>query len=502
MAGRDHRGGLVRQASVLAGAGFLVKIIGGLLRIPLTRMMGPEGMGLYQMAYSVYGLLITLCVSGFPLAVSKLVAESRARCQSPALVFRACVVMLGLVGVITSAWLYAGADFLAAKVLGDPRAAIPIRGIAPAMVLVAMMAVFRGYFQGHQRMGPTALSQIVEQVTRVTMSLALVSICLPLGLGYAAGGASFGTTLGALAGMLLLIGIYRRHEERVGAKKDGGPGEGMMIRVISLAVPISLGALLLPGLDALNAFLIPSRLQAVGMDVSQATGLYGQLAGVALPMMGLPAVASISLAASLVPAVAAASASRDASLVAIHAGTAMTLALMLSLPAAGGLWVLSGPISSTLFHLPQVGPLLRIVAPGCIFLSLQQTSTGILLGLGRPSVPVASLILGLSVNGVLVHALTVLPGVGITGAALALPSGLLTASVFNLWFLRRILGQLPVPVFRPLLAVGAMMAVVMVAYPALLPGLGDWGALIASVVLGAGAYFLGLLGLGVRIPLR
>jgi len=478
--------GLLRGAGILAGAAFLVKAIGGFLRIPLTRMMGPEGMGLYQMAYSVYGLMISVFVSGFPLAVSRMVAEARARGAAPEAVLRASLGLLVMTGAVGSVFLYRGADFLAGTVMGDPRAAGSIRAIAPALVMVSAMAALRGYHQGLNRQEPTALSQVAEQIVRVVTALTLVAVSLPLGLARAAQGAALGTSAGSVAGLTTLVVITRLGPRgRCGASVAGM----LALKTAGLAVPTSLAALLLPALDALNAVLLPRRLIQAGLETETATALYGQLAGVALPLMGLPAIISISMAAALVPQVAISHSSGRKSTAAMSALTALRFTIYTAMPATTGIMVLARPLGETVFSLPEVVPLIALVAPGCLFLALQQSTTGILLGLGRPLIPGASLLLALSLTGSLLYLLAPIPGWGIMGAAGGLALGLGVACCWNLYFTTRAV-TLPIwgDALRLIVASAAMAAMVGAVYPGLSYWAGEWGGLALAVLVGVGVY--------------
>lgn len=485
--------GLIRGAGVLVGAAFLVKGMGGILRIPLTRMMGPEGMGLYQMAYSIYGLMISVFVSGFPLAVSRMIAEARAHRTSPGAVLRAALILLLLTGLLGSLALYLGAGFLAASVIGDPRAAAPIRAIAPALVIVSCMAALRGYNQGLGRMEPTALSQLLEQLVRVLTALALAGACLPLGLERASQGAALGTTAGATAGLIVLVLMTKVSRS---GREQRGTSRLLAARTVGLAVPTSLAALLLPALDALNAILLPRRLIQAGLEPQVATALYGQLAGVALPLMGLPAVISISLAAALVPRLTESSSRGRASVTAGNALTAIRLTVYTALPASAGVMAMARPLGETVFALPEVTPLIAIVAPGCLFLAVQQTTTGVLLGLGRPLVPAGGLLLALGLTGAIVHGLSPIPGWGIFASAAGLALGLALAAIWNVYFVARSL-PLPLPgeVLRLFMVSVFMGLTVYLIYPLMAGSLGEWLGVAVAVVTGSLLYGLSTLSL-------
>ena len=155
----------VKGAAILAVSGIICKVVGAVYRIPLSNMIGQEGMGNYQMVYPVYSLLLVLSTSGLPIAISKLVSEKRARgdIEGARRVYHVSMVSLVILGLATSLALFAAGDLLAVA-FGMPSAAISFKIIAPSLIFVAVVSAYRGYFQGMQMMTPTAVSQVVEQI--------------------------------------------------------------------------------------------------------------------------------------------------------------------------------------------------------------------------------------------------------------------------------------------------------------------------------------------------
>ena len=151
-------------ALILLIANVSVKLIGALFKIPLTYVLGEEGMGYFGTAYQVYTFLFIVATAGLPVAISKMVAESRAhgREREADKILSVSFKLLMCIGVAGFCALFFGADFIAGKLLGNTGAAYGIRAIAPAMLFVSVMSAFRGYFQGHQNMIPTAASEIDE----------------------------------------------------------------------------------------------------------------------------------------------------------------------------------------------------------------------------------------------------------------------------------------------------------------------------------------------------
>ena len=207
----------LRGAMILTLAGLMVKVIGSVNRILLSRLLGGEGIGLYQMAYPVYLLLVAISSAGIPIAISIIVSEKLAQ-KDYANVQRVFKVSLGLMAV--TGLLFASSLFVAAGwlvdsgIITDSRAYYGLIALTPAVFLSTILACFRGFFQGQQMMTPPAVSQILEQFVRVMTMLVLAYILLPKGLEYAAAGAAFGAAPGALMGLCVLTFFYFKYRAR------------------------------------------------------------------------------------------------------------------------------------------------------------------------------------------------------------------------------------------------------------------------------------------------
>ncbi|MGI6143556.1 MAG: putative polysaccharide biosynthesis protein [bacterium] len=484
-------------ALVLTLAGLCSKIIGAVYRVPLSYLLGAEGIGLYQMAYPFYSIAFILAASGIPIAVAKLSAEQIAhgRHDVARLIFKVALVLLAITGFCSSLVLYLLAPVLANRILGDPRALYPLRAIAPAVFLIAIQVALRGYFQGMQKMAPIAGSQVVEQVVRVTTMLGLAYVLLPRGLEYAAAGATFGAVTGALAGNFLLGALYLRSLQSVGRLSVGVKDMAVILGdIIRLALPITFGAFIMPVMDTVDAVIVPLRLQAIGFTVRQATALYGQLSGMAVSLLLFPTVITAAFAFSLIPAISEAVALKKGNLVSRRVEEALGVTVLVGLPATVGLYLLPTEICQLLFQTPEAGGPLTFLAFGCFFLCLQQTTTGILQGLGRASVPVQSIFLGACCNAVLNYYLTVIPALNIKGAALGTGIGFTVAALFNLRAVGHLAGirlSLRDLLLRPLAATIGMAVAVKVVYAWFWSHTGGSPlAVLPAILIGGAVYFL------------
>jgi stage V sporulation protein B len=504
----------IKGAVILTMAGASVRFLGAFFRIILAMLIGDEGIGLFQMAYPVYSTLLAVSTAGIPIAISKLVAENLAygNYRGAYKIFRVALAILALSGLAVSVGLYFGAGFITRTITQDPRAYYALISISPAIFFVTVMSAYRGFFQGQQQMMPTAMSQIAEQVGRVAVALLLVVLLLPMGLEYAAAGAGFGAAAGALFGLALLLVIWLRqkkefsHRLRTQSIKDHQTVGSVMYNIIALSVPITLGSLVMPLITIVDLTLVPQRLHAAGFATARATALYGQLTGMASPIVHIPTIITVALAISLVPAISEARALKNIVLIKERAYMAVRMTLLLGLPSAFGLYLLAEPITVLLFQNAEAGRVLAVMSLGVVFLTLFQTTSAILQGLGRTMDPVVNLFWGAAVKTILTWYLTALPTMHIGGAALATVIGFGVAAVMNVYRVQVLTGMPLRPLeslFKPLVASFAMSAAVLFLYQhqdvlhsVLGSSLGSKAATLLAVSVGAFVYtvFLFILG--------
>ena len=474
-----------KGALVLSVAGVVVKLIGSVNWILLSWVLGGEGIGIYQIAFPLYLLALNVSEAGIPVAVSILTAERVALKDYPGAsrIFRLSFLLLAFTGLLFSLLLYFGAGWLIdLRMIRDPRAYYSIVALAPAIFLVALISSFRGYLQGWQMMTPTAVSQIVEQLLRVFTMLALAYYLLPLGLEFAAGGASLGAAVGAL-GALLVLGWYYSCVKRTQLPQEAAmppaiPQESsakVLRRILTLAFPVALSSLMLPVVANLDLFIVPLRLEAAGFSVGQATERFGYLTGMAVPLVNLATIVTASLAISLVPAISQAQSLGQRQDVLYRTAGAMRLACLTTIPLAVMLAVLAEPVVDVLYHAPGAAGVVRVMAGSIFLLGLHQVSTGVLQGLGRTSIPVINMGLAAVLKVILNWVLTAMPALGIQGAALATLADIGLAAVLNLFFIYRYTGY--VFCFADLLKNGGaaviLAAILYLGYPPLQELLGN-----------------------------
>lgn len=435
---------------VLTLAGVVVKVIGSLNWIFLSRVLGGEGIGIYQMAFPLYLLALSISSAGIPVAISIITAEKIALrdYRGAQRIFNLSLILLFITGLILSLLLYAGAGWLTEqRIIRDPRAYYSLIALSPAIFLVTLLSSFRGYLQGWQLMTPTAVSQIVEQLFRVGAMLGFASLLLPKGLALAAGGASLGAGVGAAAALMVLVYYYVRlnRDNRAMSPMETEPrrtesGFAIIRRIVLLALPVSLSGILLPLVANLDLLVVPLRLEDAGYSVEQATELFGYLTGMAVPLVNLATILTAALSTSLVPAISRAYSLGEKPDIFYRTAGAMRLANITTIPLGVMLWLLAKPVVSVIYHAPGAADATRILAAGVFLLGIHQVTTGVLQGLGRTIIPVINMVVSALVKVALNWTLTAIPSLGIQGAAWATLADIGIAAGLNLYFVYRYTG--------------------------------------------------------------
>jgi len=507
------RDSFLKGALILTGATLIVRLLGIAQKLPLFWLLREEGVGIYNFPYAFYAILLAISSTGINIAISKLVAERLAAGDRPGAirVFRVSRLAMTTLGVFTATALALVGRFLANNVHHDPRAALSYWVLAPAVFADTLQAAYRGFFQGLQNMRPNALSQVVEQIIRVIIMLSAAYILLGRtgDLGIAAAGATFGSTAGAIGSFLLLSLIYQTAVPRYfgqalrEARLIKEPVWPLVRRIFSYSIPISLAGMGLPMLMLADSALVSARLQAAGMSMGGATSNYGVLAGNAMPLVNLPTMLTGALFVTLVPAITESLFRGRRDEILSRSRTALRVTLLFSIPAAVGMYLLAGGIVH-LLRLQSQAPaaptevVVRALTLGLIFVTLQQTTSGILQGLGRNIVPVVNMFLGAALKAVLTYVLVF--RIGVTGAAYATAIGFALTTSLNLYRVYESVGpviQVRDMIMKPALAAAVMGAAVVPSYLAFTQLLHSAGlATLAAIAVGGVVYGLVMLVVG------
>ena len=443
----------IKGTFILTIASFVVKVIGALNWILISRILGGEGMGIYMLAFPAYFFALTLSQAGVPVAVSIITAERVALNDifGAKRVFHISLVMMLFTGIFFSVLTYFSAQWLIDwQFIRDPRAYMSVVALSPTIFFVTFLASSRGYLQGWQRMTPTAVSQIVEQIFRVITMIVLADLLLPWGLDYAAAGASLGALAGAVTGLIVLVYFHIKLNREIDAtygkdlkplpETQNEPTLAIIKRIFKLALPASAASIMLPVVSNLDLMIVPQRLEVAGYSVRQATELFGYLTGMAVPLVNLATILTASLAVSIVPAISEARALKDTARIFRQTAAAVRISNFVCFPAFVIVFFLATPIATLIYNAPGAGSAVMISAVSIILLGLHQVSTGVLQGLGHTTIPMINMVLAAAAKVVLNWTLTAMPELGIMGAAWATAADMGVAAFINIYFIYKYIG--------------------------------------------------------------
>ncbi len=425
----------IRGAAILAVTSIVCKVLGVLFRVFAIRILGEEGMYFYEKVYPTYSWLLIISSSGIPIAISRMVASriARGNIRDADRVFKKAFWMLLILGVLTTSIMFFGADPIARILLdsSDPGMRYSLMALAPALFFTSILCAYRGYLQGLQRMIGTSMSQLAEQVFKMLFGLMLAAVLSGryAGTPYESAAGSVGILLGVTISELLAIAViypvYRRESNALSAQngQDFQSTDDKIIRTLfAIAIPITLGASNLPIANVLDSAMITRLLVSSGVETHEAERLYVILCTYVRSIINLPAGFSASLAMAAVPAIAEAAARNEGRSVQQLTSMSVKLAMAIGVPCAVGLSVLARPIIFLLYgsiqrhSLDIAQSLMHVAAFTVVFISLSQTSTGALQGIGKQRIPVYFLLIG-GITKVIVNLVFIrIPAVGIFGA--------------------------------------------------------------------------------------
>lgn len=430
--------------AVLFVAGVLAKFLGAIFRIPLTWVLGAEGLGIYQLIYPVFALLIVLSSSGMPTAISKMVAvrQHKGDTVNAKKIFRISLYSMGVVGIIFGVGLTFFASTIA-SLQGNNLCAIGYVGIAPAVFFVSILSAFRGYFQGCSNMTPTALSQIIEQGAKLIFGLLFAYLLIDRGVEYGTLGALLGVTVSELMAVLVLSIIYLKDKNKQQNHPFSNITSGQILReLIKTALPIVVASITLPLLVMIDSFIVVNLLFSAGYNDLEATKLWGIDSGVVNSLVNMPIALTLAVAISMVPVVANL---KDKEKLREKLGQANFLVILFCLPIMVVLVTMSYNLMDFLYsdslggqyYTRIASSLLICSSPIVLFGALLQVQNSSLQGLGYGKITMLNMLLSGAVKIGLTILLVTQPSINIFGCAISNLAFYIFAFIINQIFIRK-----------------------------------------------------------------
>ncbi len=418
---RKNKNDFLLQGGILAMAGLITRLIGLLYRIPLTWIVGTEGMGYYNTAYEIYNMALLVSTYSIPVALSKLVADKDSQGQyiNSNRLFKVGMYLSSGLGFVVSLLLFIFADQLAAF-MKWPSAAIPLRVLAPTIFVFSIMGIIRGFFQGKKTMVPTAFSQVIEQIFNAVFSIVAALLLIKAHAdsanvaAYGAAGGTCGTLVGAVFGLIFLVFVYSINSTyftRKCLKDHTGiiDSDSELVRSILLTMlPIILSQTIYQLSGIIDNYMFSQILFGKGVEEAQKAMLYEAYSNKYKWLYNLPVAIASAFAVSIVPTLSSSYREGDMNAVRRKVASSVKLNMLIAIPSAMGLTFLGGPILSLLFRKTEVAlssQLMTLGGVAVIFFALSTLTNGILQGIDHLRLPVIHSAVSLAVHIVLLYVL-------------------------------------------------------------------------------------------------
>lgn len=407
------------QGSILAIASIVSRIIGLIYRVPLLNIIGDTGSNYYGTAFKIYNILLIISSYSLPLAVSKLVSANytRGRRRNVYRILKCALVFAFGSGSIAAVTLYFGADFITASVMKTPLSIFAVQVLIPVLLIVAILGVMRGFFQGLGTMMPSATSQILEQIANAIVSVWAAYVLTSYGaragalLGnekeyaaaYGAAGGTLGTAAGALVALLfctfVLVTYLKNFKKKMNKERPGNVDSyGSIIHILIITVmPVLLSSTIYNCNSIIDEAVYKHISAYQGYSAAQYGDWNGIYSGKYTTLINIPISIASSLAASSVPALTAAYAAGKRQDARRQMGTATRFIMVIAFPCAVGMSVLASPILQLIFKDSSdvAAGILRTGSISILFFAMSTLSNGLLQGINRMKEPIKNALIAL-----------------------------------------------------------------------------------------------------------
>ena len=467
---KSRRRDFAYGAVILSLSGFLVKLIGAVFRIPLTNLVGTQAMSYYSSSYSIYIFLLSLATSGLPTGIASMISKSLALGKHkdvPRIVKIAASIFVTLGGLLSIFGFIFAPQI--AEIMNSSAAYYAVAAIMPAIFNIAIVSVFKGFFQGYNNMAPTAISNLVE---------AIVKLCAGYGIAYymynhgypleqVVGGAIFGVTLSTFAAMVFMTLRYVFRDKSYKVKVSdfindvGTPKKDLIKEFLIISLPIMVSSISANLMGAIDAFTVMNRLKNI-MPLEEAQSLWGSYGNMVLTLFNLPSFLIVCIGMSLIPTISGAYAVKDSALVQSTINRSYTYSSILAFGCAFGLCgvanralLLFFPGEKNAAAVEAATPLLEILCFALVCVGLSNITGAILQAVGKSYLPVISVTVGACIKTLMTWILVSIPELNIYGAPIATNIAYPVMVILNFIFIKKHIGGSPniIAVFlKPLVA--------------------------------------------------
>ncbi len=452
---------LLVGAMVLLISNLLVKVIGAIYKIPLTNMLGTQGMAYFNAAYSFYVTIYLVSTAGIPVAISRMVSSAQAKGNTAESkkILKVALALFTAVGFSAMSVMLLLAESYAESIK-IPESKYSMYAIAPTLLFICVSSTFRGYYQGKKNMTLSAVAQVIEAVFKLAVGLAASSLLISVfELEITSAFAISGVTVGVVFSLVYAL-VY--HFRMIRIEADDGEicerdvrGCGSILKeLVLICIPIAVSSCVTGLTRFVDTTLIVTSLTSVGVANETANSLYGAFSSIVISLMDMPPSLITPLAISLLPNLADAYESKDRLKASSVIDSSFRVASLIAFPCTFGMASVSGGIIRTLFNEEYITgteitnsevceSALSIVSVSIFFLAMIAITNSVLQAWHKEYLPIVSAFCGIVVKYAVEYALLRVPGMGINGASLSTVACHLTIFLMNIVFMMRYAGYRP-----------------------------------------------------------
>lgn len=435
---------MITGVILLTIAGMAEKILGVILKIPLSSYLGEEGMGYFNSAYSIFSTFYTVSITGLPIATSIMISRSRTKGRKLETnhIFKVALFTFIIIGLLGSSIMFFGAEYIANLIDKNNNSPYCIQAIAPILLLICISSSIRGFYQGHQNMMPSAVSELLDAIGKTALGIFFGGYAIKHGYSVeiAAAAAIAGITIAHMLGMGYLIitkCIVKTDYSYLNISIDEKNSDSYLSifkRMMSIAIPITLSSLALGLTTTIDTFTINNIL-----NNSNAMAVYGAYTTLAVTLYRLPQAFITPISSSLTPTLTSAIASKNEEKIKLTLYSSLKITAMISIPCAVGMGVLARPIISFIYGgsykietIRNNAKLLSILSIAIFLMSMLTITSSILQSYGKQNRPVISMSVGTIVK--LILNILLISKIGIYGAPISTVASFFVMAFINFVF--------------------------------------------------------------------
>ncbi len=416
----------IKSIFILLIGGLLTKVLGMIIKIVMSRLIGTEGLGLYMMVLPTFSLFIGLGQFGLPTALSKLIAEKK---KNNIRLFFSILPISIIINIILIITILLIAPVLSKNLLHDPRCYLPILAIAVVIPFTSLSSICRSYFFGKERMTPHVISNLVEDIVRLSLMIIGIPFFLPKGLEYAVCFIILSNTISEFASIVILL-IFLPKKVQI-KKRDLIPKKDYMKESLSIGIPNTTGRLIGSIGYFLEPILLTTTLLAIGYSNKYITTEYGILSGYAMPLLLLPSFFTMAISQALLPVVSREYARGNYDSVKRKIKQAIYYSLLIGIPVTIFFIFLPEIPLRFIYHTTEGTNYIRFLAPVCLFQYIQSPLSSSLDAMGKSKDGMIATLLGQIIRLTFLVLLSLLK-IGLWGLIIAISLNVLVVTFYSI----------------------------------------------------------------------